>query len=49
MFEAMINGIKEEVVRRVFIARVKKEQTLERKSVAKNQNAVNNGRRRRLR
>ncbi len=41
MFEAMINGIKEEVVRRVFIARVKKEQTLERKSVAKNQNAVN--------
>ena len=42
MFEAMINGIKEEVVRRVFIARVKKEQTLERKSVAKNQNAVNN-------
>ena len=42
MFEAMINGIKEEVVRRVFIARVKKEQALERKSVAKNQNAVNN-------
>jgi preprotein translocase subunit SecA len=42
MFEAMINGIKEEVVRRVFIARVKKEQTLERKSVARNPNAVNN-------
>ena len=42
MFEAMINGIKEEVVRRVFIARVKKEQKLERKSVAKNQNAINN-------
>ena len=41
MFEAMINGIKEEVVRRVFIARVKKEQKLERKSVAKNQNAIN--------
>ncbi|SHI13067.1 preprotein translocase subunit SecA [Sporobacter termitidis DSM 10068] len=42
MFEAMIGGIKEEVVRRLFIARVKKEQTLERRSVAKNQNAVNN-------
>ena len=42
MFEAMIGGIKEEVVRRLFIARVKKEQTLERKSVAKNQNAINN-------
>jgi preprotein translocase subunit SecA len=42
MFEAMIAGIKDEVVRRVFIARVKKEQTLERKSVAKNPNAVNN-------
>ena len=40
MFEAMINGIKEEVVRRVYIARIKKEQTLERKSVAKNQNAI---------
>ncbi|NLT15364.1 MAG: preprotein translocase subunit SecA [Clostridiales bacterium] len=42
MFEAMIGGIKEEVVRRLFIARVKKEQSLERKSVAKNQNAINN-------
>jgi preprotein translocase subunit SecA len=42
MFEAMIGGIKEEVVRRLYIARVKKEQTLERKSVAKNQNAINN-------
>ena len=42
MFEAMIGGIKDEVVRRLFIARVKKEQTLERKSVAKNQNAINN-------
>ncbi len=42
MFEAMVGGIKEEVVRRVFIARVKKEQTLERKSVARNQNALNN-------
>ena len=36
MFEAMINGIKEEVVRRLFVARVKKEQTLERKSVVRN-------------
>ncbi len=42
MFEAMINGIKEEVVRRLYIARIKKEQTLERKSVAKNQNAIAN-------
>ncbi len=42
MFEAMIGGIKEEVVRRLFIARVKKEQSLERKSVARNLNAINN-------
>ncbi len=42
MFEAMIGGIKEEVVRRLFIARVKKEQSLERKSVAKNANAISN-------
>ncbi|MGI5936660.1 MAG: preprotein translocase subunit SecA, partial [Oscillospiraceae bacterium] len=35
MFEAMVNGIKEEVVRRMFIVQVKKEQSLERKSVAK--------------
>ena len=42
MFEAMIGGIKEEVVRRLFIARVKKEQSLERKSVAKNTNALSN-------
>ncbi len=42
MFEAMIGGIKDEVVRRIYIARVKKEQTLERKSVAKNANAINN-------
>ena len=35
MFEAMVNGIKEEVVRRLFIVRVKKEQALERKSVSK--------------
>lgn len=42
MFEAMIGGIKEEVVRRLYIARVKKEQSLERKSVSKNQSAVTN-------
>jgi len=42
MFEAMIGGIREEVVRRLYTARVKKEQTLERKSVVKNQNAINN-------
>jgi preprotein translocase subunit SecA len=42
MFEAMVSGIREEVVRRIFIARVKKEQTLERKSVSKNQNAISN-------
>ena len=33
MFEAMVNGIREEVVRRLFVARVKKEERLERKSV----------------
>ncbi|NLA87004.1 MAG: preprotein translocase subunit SecA, partial [Clostridiales bacterium] len=42
MFEAMIGGIKEEVVRRIYIARVKKEQSLERKSVAKNHSAISN-------
>ena len=35
MFEAMVNGIKEEVVRRLFVVRVKKDQALERKSVSK--------------
>ncbi len=35
MFEAMINGIREEVVRRVFTVRVRKEQAIERKGVAK--------------
>ena len=33
MFEAMVNGIREEVVRRLFVVRVKKEENLERKSV----------------
>ena len=36
MFEAMINGIREETVRRIFTIRVRKEQAIERKSVAKN-------------
>ena len=35
MFEEMINGIRTEVVRRIFTVQVKKEQPLERKSVAK--------------
>jgi preprotein translocase subunit SecA len=36
MFEAMIGGIREEVVRRVFTARVRAEETLKRKGVSKN-------------
>ncbi|MCF0120427.1 MAG: preprotein translocase subunit SecA, partial [Oscillospiraceae bacterium] len=43
MFEAMITGIKDEVVRRVFTARVRAEQTLERKSVAVNVSTDNVG------
>ena len=39
MFEAMIGGIKEEVVRRIFTVRVKKEETLQRRGVAKSLNA----------
>ena len=35
MFEAMIEGIKSEVVRRIFTVRVRKEQTIERKAAAK--------------
>jgi len=35
MFEAMVAGIREEVVRRVFTAQVRKEENLERRSVAK--------------
>ena len=41
MFEAMINGIKEETTRRVFTARIKTQESLERKSVAQ-ANAVQN-------
>ena len=41
MFEAMIAGIRHETVRRIFTVRVRKEQTVERKSVSKaNLNAV---------
>lgn len=36
MFEAMIAGIREETVRRILVARVRKEEKLERKSVSKN-------------
>ena len=35
MFEAMVNGIKAETVRRIFTVRVRKEQSIERKGVAK--------------
>lgn len=35
MFEAMINGIREETVRRLYTIRVRKEQTIERKAVSK--------------
>ncbi len=35
MFEAMISGIRHEVVRRLFTVRVRKEQSIERKGVAK--------------
>ncbi len=36
MFEAMIRGIREETVRRLFVVRIRKEEKLERKSVSKN-------------
>jgi len=36
MFEEMIGGIKEEVVRRVFTVRIRKDENLERRGVAKN-------------
>jgi preprotein translocase subunit SecA len=35
MFEAMVSGIRTEVVRRLFTVRIRKEQTIERKQVAK--------------
>jgi preprotein translocase subunit SecA len=39
MFEAMINGIKDEVVRRVFTVAVRREQPIERRGVTRNINA----------
>ena len=39
MFEAMVAGIREETVRRLFIVRVPREKTIERKAVAKNASA----------
>ncbi len=36
MFETMVAGIRQEVVRRIYLARVRKEQGVERRSVAKN-------------
>jgi len=39
MFEAMIGGIKEEVVRRMFIVRLRKDGDLQRRGVARNYNA----------
>ena len=36
MFEAMISGIRSEVVRRIYTVRVRKEERVERKSVTKN-------------
>ena len=38
MFEAMIGGIKEEVVRRIYTVRLKKDETLQRRGVARNIN-----------
>ncbi len=35
MFESMIHGMKEEVIRRIFTVRIRKQQDLERKSVSK--------------
>ncbi|MDR0445515.1 MAG: preprotein translocase subunit SecA [Oscillospiraceae bacterium] len=39
MFEAMINGIKEEVVRRMFTARVRRQEQISRRGVVKNARA----------
>ena len=36
MFEAMVRGIREETVRRLFTVRIRREQSIERKAVAKN-------------
>jgi len=39
MFEAMVDGMKEEVVRRMFTVRIRKDDTLQRRGVARNINA----------
>ena len=36
MFDAMVQGIREETVRRLYVVQVRREQTIERKAVAKN-------------
>ncbi len=43
MFEGMVNGIREEVVRRVFTVRVRTENDLQRKSVSSSANATTAG------
>jgi preprotein translocase subunit SecA len=42
MFEAMITGIRDEVVRRVFVTRIQKARPLERKGVSKNASIASN-------
>jgi len=39
MFEAMVGGIKEEITRRIFIVRIRKDESLQRRGVARNMNA----------
>ena len=39
MFEAMVHGIREETVRRLFVGQVRREQPIERKAVARNASA----------
>jgi len=39
MFESMVSGIKEEVVRRMFIVRLKKDESIKRRSVVREMNA----------
>jgi len=43
MFEQMVGGIKEEVVRRMFVVRLRKNETLQRRGVATNINASQEG------
>jgi len=42
MFEQMVGGIKEEVVRRMFVVRLRKDEALQRKGVARNFSAAQN-------